>query len=57
MNLDKDTVRYLNMQPCFACKYSHIDPYDWGLRCCNGDSTFCTEYCPEEACEHYEEKE
>jgi hypothetical protein len=54
MNLDKDSVKYLHDHPCFTCRYSHIDPYDWGLRCCNGDSEHCTEYCPDKPCEHFE---
>ena len=54
IELDKETVVYLNDQPCFACRYSHIDPFDWGLRCCNGDSEHCTEYCPDKQCEHFE---
>lgn len=56
MELDKGIVRYLHGQPCFECKWSQIDPFDWGLRCCNGDSTFCTEYCPEQKCELFEAK-
>lgn len=52
IELDKETVEYLNSQPCFVCRYSHIDPYDWGLRCCNSDSEHCTEYCPDTPCEH-----
>jgi hypothetical protein len=55
MELTKDEVSYLYEQACFGCRYSQIDPYDWGLRCCNGDCTFCTEYCPEQRCECYEE--
>jgi hypothetical protein len=57
MVLDKDLVKTLGAHPCFGCRWSGIDPYDWGLRCCNGESTFCTEYCPEQKCEHYEEEE
>jgi hypothetical protein len=52
IELDKKTVDYLHSKKCFTCRYSQVDPFDWGLRCCNSDSEHCTEYCPEVACEH-----
>ena len=53
MELTKAEVRALSEHRCFGCKWSQIDPFDWGLRCCNGDSEHCTDYCPEDGCEQY----
>jgi hypothetical protein len=54
MTLTKEDVEYLRALPCFSCKWSGIDPYDWGLRCCCDKSELCTDYCPEDrACPHY----
>lgn len=55
MNLTKREVSYLYEQPCFRCKWSDIDPFDLGLRCCNSDSEHCTDYCPDAPCKHFEE--
>lgn len=52
IELTKKLIDYLYDQKCFTCRYSDIDPYDWGLRCCNSDSEHCTDYCPDVACEH-----
>lgn len=57
MKLDKSTVKYLNHQPCFTCRYSQIDQSDFGLRCCNSDCEYCTEYCPDATCKHYTTEE
>jgi hypothetical protein len=54
MELTKAEVRALSEHRCFGCKWSQIDPFDWGLRCCNGDSEHCTDYCPEDGCEQYD---
>jgi hypothetical protein len=55
MTLTKEDVNYLRSLPCFSCRWSGIDPYDWGLRCCCDKSELCTDYCPEDrACPHYE---
>lgn len=55
MELTKREVSYLYEQPCYRCKWSHINPFDWGLMCVNGDSEHCTDYCPDAPCEHFEE--
>lgn len=55
MSLTKREVSHLYEQPCFHCKWSDIDPFDRGLRCCNSDSECCTDYCPEARCKHFEE--
>jgi hypothetical protein len=52
--LTKADVEYLHGQPCFGCWWSHLDPYDWCLRCCNGESEHCGKFCPKARCEHYE---
>lgn len=39
------------------CKHAHLDPFDEGLRCCNPDSEWCTEWCPEHKCELFEAKD
>jgi hypothetical protein len=51
MTLTKEDVAYLHDQPCFSCRWSEVDPYDWGLRCCYDKSNYCTDYCPDEGCE------
>lgn len=56
MELTKREVSYLYEQPCYRCKWSGIDPFDWGLRCCNSDSEHCTDYCPDAPCKHFEEE-
>lgn len=53
MELTKQIVEHLHGQPCFDCKHSQIDPYDWGLRCCKPSSEYATEYCPEERCRSF----
>ena len=54
MELTKREVSYLYEQPCYRCKWSHINSIDWGLMCVNSDSEHCTDYCPEIPCEHLE---
>lgn len=54
IELTKSDVRHLHKQACFECKWSGIDPYEYGLRCCNAESEHCTENCPECRCEHYD---
>ena len=56
MELTKREVSYLYEQPCYRCKWSHINSIDWGLMCVNSDSEHCTDYCPETPCEHFEEE-
>ena len=55
MELTKREMSYLYEQPCFHCKWSHINSIDWGLMCVNSDSEHCTDYCPEVRCKHFEE--
>ncbi len=57
IELTKKLIDYLNSKKCFVCRYSHIDPFDCGLRCCNADSEHCTDYCPSYGCKHFEEEE
>ena len=52
--LTKKLIDYLQSNKCYVCRYSEVDPFDWGLRCCNSDSEFCTDYCPDTPCEHLE---
>ena len=56
MELTKREVSYLYEQPCYRCKWSHINSIDWGLMCVNSDSEHCTDYCPETPCEHFEKE-
>lgn len=54
MTPSKSEVKYIYEQDCFNCKWSSVDPFDWGLRCCNHDSTYCTDYTPDDRCELFE---
>lgn len=56
MKLTKCEVSYLYEQPCYRCKWSHINSIDWGLMCVNSDSEHCTDYCPDVPCKHFEEE-
>lgn len=56
MELTKQIVEWLYNQPCFGCRNSCVDPYDWSLRCCKPSSEYATEPCPGERCEDFEEE-
>ena len=57
MRLTKALVKWIHAQTCFDCIWSTIDPFDWGLRCCNRRSGHVTDYCPEYGCAHYDRRE
>jgi hypothetical protein len=57
MELTKKEVAGIYEERCFKCKWSEVDPYDWGLRCCHDKSNYCTDYCPDDGCELFERDE
>ena len=37
-----------------VCRWAHEDPYDGGLRCCNRDCEWVTEWCHGRWCDKFE---